>query len=180
MVILGHSGFGLPEVLTEAELHLTADQPDLFDIEDQIKQLARTRFTQASVVPRKKPERGVFFAEDVPQAVRQAFAGQAVPLLFSCGLASMIPRSAAVQAASIDVPVFLGFGDQDLVSDRYGALAPYTSASYATVFLLGASGHCHNQASSRAQLWERILSWISHVALRLGPPDQNSVADVGE
>jgi hypothetical protein len=163
LVVLGHSGLGLPEVLTEAELQLTIGAPDLLDIEDKIQELARTRFTMPSDVERRQPERGVFFADDVPEVVRRAFARQSLPLLYTCGLASMIPRSAGTQIASIDVPVFLGLGDQDLSADRYGAIGLYHSTPYATTYLLSESGHCHNQASSRVQLWERSLSWIEHV-----------------
>ena len=165
LVVFGHSGFGLPEVLTAAELEVTAARHDLLEIEEQIEQLARARFTQPSDVPRKQPARGTFFADDVPPAVRRAFEGQAVPLLPTCGLASMMPHSAGHQAASVDVPVFLCLGDEDLAVDRYGAIGLYRSSPDATVYLLEASGHCHNQASSRAQLWERTVGWIDEIAV---------------
>jgi len=164
LVLLGHSGFGLPEVLTEAESQLATGAPDLLEREEQIEVLARRRFAVPSAVPRRQPARGAFFADDVPMEVRQAFARAAVPLLFTCGLASMIPHSADAQAASIDVPVFLCIGDQDLTADRYAAIGLFRSAPYATVYLLHDSGHCHNQASSRARLWGRVVKWIGHIS----------------
>jgi pimeloyl-ACP methyl ester carboxylesterase len=161
LVLLGHSGLGLPEVLTETEMLVTMEESDLLEIEEEIQRLARLRF---AVPSNKTPERGGFFADDVPQEVRQAFARATVPLLITCGLTSMIPNSARTQAASIDVPVFLCFGDQDLTANRYGASGLFRSAAYTTVFLLNESGHCHNQASTREVLWGRVLNWIGHVS----------------
>jgi pimeloyl-ACP methyl ester carboxylesterase len=83
--------------------------------------------------------------------------------MFTCGLAAMIPNLADAQLARIDVPVFLGFGDQDLADNRFDAVSRYRNVTDATLFLLQQSGHCHNQASGRARLWERILRWIENV-----------------
>jgi pimeloyl-ACP methyl ester carboxylesterase len=163
LVVLGHSGSGLPEVLTEAELSLCVEEADLLAVEEQIVELARTRFVEPSEVPRKRPVRGEFFADDVPKAVQGAFAHHATPLMFTCGLAAMIPNLADAQLARIDVPVFLGFGDQDLADNRFDAVSRYRNVTDATLFLLQQSGHCHNQASGRARLWERILRWIENV-----------------
>jgi Alpha/beta hydrolase family len=162
LVLLGHGGSGLPEVLTDEELAVAG--PDLPSIEDEIVRLARARFGANSAVPRKKPRLGTFFAEDVPAAARAAFARQAVPLLPSCGLASMIPLATSSERAAIDVPTFLGFGDRDLTDDYAHAVRQYASVTDPALFVLEGSGHCHNQASGRQLLWDRILSWITTVA----------------
>ena len=154
---------GLPEVLTDDELAVTG--PDLQSIEEQICALARLRFAANSSVPRKQPAHGTFFADDVPAAVRQAFADQAVPLLPTCGLTSMIPDSARAERAAIDVPTFLAFGDDDLVTDYAESLAQYRSVTDAALYVLGRSGHCHNQASGRHVLWNRMLDWLGSVNL---------------
>lgn len=169
LVVWGHSGIGMPEVLTEAELQVTTGMSDLLEIEEKIQALARVRFAVPSEVPRKQPGRGAFFADDVPREVRQAFARAGVPLLFSCGLTAMIPNSARTLAAGIDVPVFLGFGDHDFTADRYRSMSLFRSAPYSSVYLLAESGHCHDQASSRAQLWGRALDWIGHLRDGRGP-----------
>ena len=62
-----------------------------------------------------------------------------------------------------DVPLFLGFGDRDLTDDYVGSLARYRSATDATLFVLGDSAHCHNQAVTRTLLWDRIIRWISSI-----------------
>jgi pimeloyl-ACP methyl ester carboxylesterase len=165
LVTLGHSGFGLPEVLTEAELALSGQAGDLLKLEHRIADLARTRFNQPSEVPRRQPAQGVFFAADVPPEVMSAFSHHAVPLLPTCGLAAMIPHSAGSQLASIDVPLLLCFGDQDLTGRPLDVVVAYPSATDVTVYVLPQSGHCHNQASGRTRLWGHILDWIEH----LGP-----------
>jgi pimeloyl-ACP methyl ester carboxylesterase len=160
LVSLGHSGSGLPEVLTDDELALAGLAPDVLARENEIMRLARIRFGPASGVPRRRPARGVFFADDVPPEARDAFSRQAVPLLFTCGLASMIPDSAAAQLAAIEVPLYLGFGDQDLTDAYLQSAARYCSVTDLTLFVLAGSGHCHNLASGRARLWERIVKWL--------------------
>ena len=163
LVCLGASGVGLPEVLTEEELAVTG--PSLEAIEPRIVALARERFRPHSTIPRRQPARGTFFAADVPASVRKAFADQAVPLLFTSGLTSMIPRSVAAERATVEVPTFLAYGDDDLTSDFEQSVADFRGAPSVDLFVLAASGHCHNQASSRQVLWARIVDWINS----LGP-----------
>ena len=162
LVLLGHSGAGLPDVLTNEEL--TVAGPDLPSIENEIIRLARARFDPGSTVERKKPSIGSFFADDVPIEVRQAFADQAAPLLPTCGLTSMIPGSAHAERAAVAVPTFVGFGDHDLIADYIDALAPYRGVRDAALYVLDGSGHCHNQSTGRRLLWDRILAWITAIA----------------
>ena len=162
LVCAGHGGMGLPEVLTDDELAVAG--PDLRGLEGRISALARIRFAADTTVPRKQPARGCFFADDVPAAVQRAFADQAVPLLPSCGLTSMIPDSAWAERASIDVPTFVAFGSDDLVTDYATSLPQYRSVTDAALYVLAGSGHCHNQASGRRLLWHRMLDWLESVS----------------
>lgn len=162
LVLAGTSGLGLPEVLTHDELAVTG--PDLRSVEDRVCELARLRFATDSVVPRKQPAHGTFFADDVPAAVRRAFADQAVALLPTCGLSSMIPDTTHAERADIDVATFVAFGDEDLVVDFGASLAQYRSVTDAALYVLAGSGHCHNQASGRQILWDRVLSWLESVS----------------
>jgi pimeloyl-ACP methyl ester carboxylesterase len=167
LVLLGHSGTGLPDVLTNEELTVTG--PDLPSIEDEIIRLARARFDPKSTVEKKKPSIGTFFADDVPMEVRQAFADQSAPLLPTCGLTSMIPGSAHAERAAVAVPTFVGFGDQDLIVDYIDALAQYRRVREAALYVLDGSGHCHNQATGRRFLWDRILAWITAISTTATP-----------
>lgn len=161
LVLLGTGG-GLPEVLTDDERSVAG--PDLGSIEAEIARLARLRFAPGSTVERRRPRLGTFFTDDVPAAVREAFAAQAVPLLPVCALTSMIPCSAHAERAAVTVPVFLGFGDHDLLDDYLGTLAQYRSVTDAALFVLTGSGHCHHQAAGRRVLWDRVLAWVDALA----------------
>jgi pimeloyl-ACP methyl ester carboxylesterase len=160
IAVLGHGGDGLPGVLTDDELHVrTGRGPD--ELERAIVALARTRFGTTPAVPRKRPVPASFLLPDVPDVVRAAFIAQQAPLLFSCGLTSMIPAASDDVKATITAPVFLAFGDHDLTDEYEASLAKYRSANDATLFVLAGSAHCHNQAGTRAVLWDRIAAWTT-------------------
>jgi pimeloyl-ACP methyl ester carboxylesterase len=163
VAVLGHGGDGLPEVLTADESAVAVDRA-YAEIEPDIEALARVRFGPDSPVLRKRPTKGPFLLPDVPDAVREAFVAQQVSNLFTCGLTSMIPGATDGPKAAIDVPVFLAFGDHDLTDDYEGARAKYTAATEVELFVLPGSGHCHNQASTRVQLWDRLAGWAEQVA----------------
>ena len=146
---LGISGAGLPEVLTEVERGRAGHG------DGELVALARQRFGPGSTVERRPPARGTFFAPDVPAAAREAFAAQRAPLLPSCGLAAMVPGATDADKAAITVPVLLAFGEHDFVVDGEAAARRYASAA-ATVFVLAGSGHCHNVAGRRTELWEEL------------------------
>ena len=161
LVLLGHGGTGLPEVLTPEELAVRG--PDLASIEPEIVRLAHVRFGEGTTVERKKPARGSFFTADVPQAVRRAFAEQSVPGLPVGGLTSMIPDSVHAEKAAITVPVFLGFGDDDLIDDYTGTAAQFPASRDLAIYVLADSGHCQNQAAGRQTLWRRTAAWVDAV-----------------
>ena len=158
LVLLGHGGIGMPEVLSPEELAVSG--PDLESIEDDLVRLARARFGSGSTVERRRPSRGTFFTESVPDEVRAAFRMAAVPLLPVCGLTSMVPHSAHHEKASIDVPAFLAFGDHDLIDDYVGTVTQFPAVEDLALFVLRDSGHCHNQATYRAVLWDRFVAWV--------------------
>ena len=63
------------------------------------------------------------------------------------------------------MPVFLGFGEQEMCPDVRGTVRRYVSSSDITLVVLAGSGHCHNQAGNRRQLWERMLAWARSAPL---------------
>jgi pimeloyl-ACP methyl ester carboxylesterase len=161
LVGLGHGGDGLPSFLTAEELAL-ADRP-LAETASSIVECARVRFATPTRIDDKRAEPNSFFAPDVPLHVKAAFARQRVQLLYTCGLTSMIPGSTDAEKAAVDVPVLLGYGDGDLTRNFNGAFARYTSATDATLFVLPDSAHCHNQATTRVVLWDRMDRWVRSV-----------------
>jgi pimeloyl-ACP methyl ester carboxylesterase len=132
-------------------------------VTERIVGLARERFSRPPPVERRGVVPGSFLAEDVPGAVRQAFVDQQTSLLYTCGLTSMIPGVTDHDKAAIRVPVFVGFGDRDLTDAYAPAAARYCASNDVTRFVLPGSAHCHNQASTRMLLWDRIVAWIQSI-----------------
>ena len=155
---LGHGGNGLPQFLTEAERRV-AEHPPILDAD--VVELARIRLAGVPLVGTSRPEPGSFMARDVPRAVRAEFGAQQVELLYSCGLTSMLPHVTDKEKSDITVPVFVGFGQYDLTRDFFVSAARYTSSRDITLFVLPGSAHCHNLASLRTVLWDRLAHWAS-------------------
>ncbi len=64
-------------------------------------------------------------------------------------------------APQVDVPVFLAFGNAlDVSPNPYAEPANYTGSPDVTLYLVPKSGHCHNFASHRGRLWDRIARWV--------------------
>jgi pimeloyl-ACP methyl ester carboxylesterase len=104
-----------------------------------------------------------FHLDDVPADVVAADAVTAksvVPRIFGT---AMIPGVVAEHAALIDVPVFLGYGVVDVSPDPRAEAAHYRSSPDITTVVLADSAHCHNMASSRLRLWQRLLDWTQVV-----------------
>jgi pimeloyl-ACP methyl ester carboxylesterase len=162
IVVLGHSGDGTWEALTDDE-RLLMDVPRE-DREQAMIELARVRARGLPPETARRAPPGSFFNIDVPRAVKGAFGAQRTELLYSCALSTMIPGHTDTEKAAIEVPVFLAFGDHDLTADYEGNASRYTSSPDVTLFVLRDSAHCHNQASSRAELWDRVACWITSVS----------------
>lgn len=117
----------------------------------------------ACVVPRSHL-RTLFHAPDVPGDV--IAADDAVESMVPVRAASEVttPGYVARFAEMIDVPVFLGLGKTlDVSPDPYSEPGNYRSSDDVTLHLVDGSAHCHNFASNRAILWDRIAAWIPTV-----------------
>jgi len=103
---------------------------------------------------------GSFFLPDVPRPVKAAFSAERTELLYGCALSTMIPGHTDAEKATVAVPVLLAFGDHDLTDDYEANAAGYRSCADLTLFVLEGSAHCHNQAGTRALLWDRVAEWV--------------------
>ncbi|WAC90102.1 alpha/beta fold hydrolase [Mycobacterium sp. Aquia_213] len=104
-----------------------------------------------------------FHLDDVPADVVAADSvttKSVVPRIFGT---AMIPGVVAEHAALIDVPVLLGYGAVDVSPNPRAEAALYCSSPDITTFVLAHSAHCHNMASSRLRLWQRLLTWTETV-----------------
>jgi alpha-beta hydrolase superfamily lysophospholipase len=162
VVNLGGGGAGLPAHLRDPDWVTW----DLARLRTLLVDLARQQFS-ATTAARDGTRPGIFHADDVPPPVLQAFRSQLTTLLPSSALASILPSFSDPERGEIAVPLFLGFGEHDLAQVPHDAVSRFTSSPDITLFVLAGSGHCHNQAGNRRQLWDRMLGWARSTALRI-------------
>jgi pimeloyl-ACP methyl ester carboxylesterase len=76
----------------------------------------------------------------------------------------LTPGVIAAEAAAVDVPVLLAFGERDVTADPWMEPKAYPAASDITLFVCQRMGHMHNFAGTREKFWARIHSWGTWVA----------------
>jgi pimeloyl-ACP methyl ester carboxylesterase len=101
----------------------------------------------------------LFHWDDVPQELIAADDANLVPTPRTLEDAAFQPGISEAHAGAIDVPLFIGLGERDVSRDPRGEPALYPRAYDITLYILGRSGHCHNFASTRRTLWDRLLGW---------------------
>ena len=155
VALLGFGGAGLPEYLNADELSYANNYERL---EPVLAELVRERFGTALVA-------GSATSSDMlnPGALssaRQLLASASAPLLALCGLASMIPGSSNVALASIEVPVFLGLGENDIAGEIAEVAALLSAAPSVETFVLAGAGHNHSISKDRTDLWDALGKWV--------------------
>ncbi len=114
--------------------------------------------------------REVWYASDVPQAIidddtkggypvrrtAPAYGSLTIP---PCALAFITPGFLEPQAACISVPVFLGYGDTDVLAEPTREPLAYRNAASIEVAEFPSMGHMQNFAGTREQLWDRLIEW---------------------
>jgi pimeloyl-ACP methyl ester carboxylesterase len=160
VVNLGGGGAGLPEHLNDPRWVTW----DVTQVRASLVEMARQQFS-GTATERDRGRPGIFHADDVPTSVLSAFRSQLATLLPSCALASILPSFSDPERGEITVPLFLGFGEYDLSQVPHESVTRFRSSSDITLFVLNGSGHCHNQAGNRRQLWDRMIGWARSTPL---------------
>lgn len=155
VAFLGFGGAGLPEYLTRAELSYANNYERL---EPVLAELVRERFGTA-LVPGLSTNSELLNPEAIVGA-RQLLAAASTPLLALCGLTSMIPGCSNAALASIEVPVFLGVGENDIAGDIAEVGALLAAASSVETFVLAGAGHNHSISKNRTELWDALGKWV--------------------
>jgi alpha-beta hydrolase superfamily lysophospholipase len=139
------------------------------EAEEALIQLRDNPLVQPSATKRHAMN-PLYFMDDVPPAVVEADMAAGVsqqpgPVTMA---ALMIGGVAVDDAATIDVPVFLGWAEKDASVNPRLEPAFYTSSPDVTYHYLAGSGHCQNFASTREQHWRRLGLWLHDVAVLTG------------
>jgi pimeloyl-ACP methyl ester carboxylesterase len=149
----------LAAVLTDEERALLG-KPDRIDAE--VVELAKARFGRP--LPKGTTTRSAFLLGGMPVAdeALDALDGCIAPLLACCGLASML-KCTSDAIGTLDVPVFIGFGQRDITGDARSTAAALVRCPDITLFELPGAGHNHNVAPNRSVLWDRVASWAAGI-----------------
>jgi pimeloyl-ACP methyl ester carboxylesterase len=107
----------------------------------------------------REPNHAWLHHPDVPAAVIAADDAQAVRWPRQSYVEALLAGHSARFAAELDCNVFIGFGDHDVPPVPHADVAYYRRSRDVTLYVLRDSAHCHNFASSRAELWDRIGLW---------------------
>jgi pimeloyl-ACP methyl ester carboxylesterase len=123
------------------------------------------------------PQRGedvlrLYYLPDVPEEVIAADLSHQSRIGGAAGYAALIPDAFASDAATIGVPLFLGFAERDVSPDPWAEPQFYRKCRDISLYVLRGSGHMHNAAGTRERLWAMIHDWASRVsATRITPSD---------
>ena len=155
----------------------TADAAELNDrLEQTIQaccQLTGAKPTDTHVLAPRGYLADIFYAGEVPQKVIDADTAVQSRVPLRAGAEVTTPGMVEEYASRVDVPVFLAFGAAaDVSPNPHAEPLNYTGSPDVTVHLVPNSGHCHNFASHRSQLWDRIARWVATVI-----PSPIAVAD---
>jgi alpha-beta hydrolase superfamily lysophospholipase len=172
---VGHSYGALLTVVQEAEAPMhagvaafgfhTAGLPELATPAELAKPPRQVRADLVAMTREKHP---IPYVDLKPGPSRQAVS--AVPafqkLLVTMTLMSRLPDMVAQEAAALTAPLFLAFGDNDLVADTHAAVAAYPSCPDITLVVLPQTRHNHFIYPSRTRLFERFARWADGVLAR--------------
>jgi pimeloyl-ACP methyl ester carboxylesterase len=112
----------------------------------------------------RAPMRPWFHLPDVPDAVIAADDATTLTVVpRRSGAQASVPGIGREAAATIDVPLFLGYGDIDVSPDPRREPGYFPNSPDITLYTLSGSAHCHNMAATRQVLWNRLAHWYTGV-----------------
>ena len=116
-----------------------------------------------------------FHWEDVPKDILDVDMSGGYPLrktsppfgsltLPTCAVQMLTPGCVAKEAAAIDVPVLVGMGERDVCPDPHAEPSAYKRSRDISLYILPRMAHMHNFASTRRDLWDRLVAWSRMIA----------------
>lgn len=157
VALLGFGLEGLAAALSPAVLAACADGiPD----DQRLADWTLDRFGSAYPMLSGVPNTGTAPDSGSSAALKREIATARTVLLGAGGMLSMLPGGVAGDAAKLTVPVLVVNGDRDsLICGRQAQAGDYHQAASFTTHVLPETGHNHNLAPTRRQLWEELRRW---------------------
>lgn len=104
-----------------------------------------------------------FHLGDVAPDVLEVDARTIVNVCRLAAAEATVPGITRDDAAVIDVPVFLAYGDVDVSPNAHAEPSAFPSSRDVTLVVVPNTGHCHNMAPTRETLWRRLLAWNNDI-----------------
>ncbi len=176
-----HRSFDAIGVLGYSAVHTVLPQRTQTEVEQGAAMYDYSRDTDSRTLSVERSSAGVsdfvypFHWEDVAPDILEADMSGGYPIrrtappfgsltIPNCVVAMMSPGFVATEAAAVDVPIFLGFGERDTSQDVHREAAAFPNARDISLFVVPRMAHMHNFASTRRLLWDRLSEWSGMVA----------------
>jgi pimeloyl-ACP methyl ester carboxylesterase len=104
-----------------------------------------------------------FHWDDVPDDVVAGDNARAVMVPYTLSYQATAMNIVTEDAARIGVPVYICLGERDVSPDPHAEPGYYRSSPDVTLHILPRAGHCHNFASARHTMWDRLDVWARSV-----------------
>ncbi|MGW1029095.1 alpha/beta fold hydrolase [Streptomyces sp. NPDC002577] len=131
---------------------------------------AAAAFPERFLASDRAPMRSWFYLDDVPDTVVETDWATTLTVVPRRPAAQgAVPGIASEAAAAVDVPVFLGYGDIDVSPGPHQEAAFFANSRDVTLYVLAGSAHCHNMATTRHLLWDRLLRWCDTLITGAAP-----------
>jgi pimeloyl-ACP methyl ester carboxylesterase len=110
--------------------------------------------------------RALFYAPDVPVALIEADEAIGTTTPYCLARDALVPGIVHAAAAAITCPVFVMHGEIDTSPNPHAEVPFFKGSHDVSLMVLEASAHCHNFATLRHRLWDRLDGWIGSLPLR--------------
>lgn len=158
IALLGFSTRGLPEYLPAAARGL-----DPASAREKVVELARAAFVVPYPMIKGGGNTQLYGSATVDPSGVAAIKRASEHLLPVPAFQSMLPGNVAPEAAAIDVPLFLGIGERDMVGPPEDVAGAFPRAAGVHLQVLPETGHSHFLFASRAQLFDALAQWVRDV-----------------
>lgn len=160
LLLLGFCNRGMPDILSDEQ---KAYIDDSVSARRDAVPLARQYFPEPYV--HNTRDRGAVSGKpnksSVSDIAKQAVAKTEAPLLAVGGMMSLIPGSIGPEMKDIQVPVFLGIGDRDLIENPHTVPAEFPACKDISLMVLPQTGHNHFLYPSYKKFFERMHGWLN-------------------
>jgi pimeloyl-ACP methyl ester carboxylesterase len=158
IALLGFSTHGLPDYVPQP-LHALARDP--VALRAQLPTIARQMFKEPYPRLEQTSQTRAMFAGDRAEAcgIAALKAAGTEPILPVPAVHAMLPGNVAFEAASIEVPVFLGIGGLDIVGPPDEVAGAFQHSPSVTLHVMPETGHSHFLFAARFALFDAISVW---------------------